>query len=163
MLKKPDRSVFEAATREFADYVDGIPRAAMDYRPFAEAWTCQEHVIHAVDSEVNAFLRLKTILGDPGTATFVLNEEAWTKNIDARGEKVEDYIELFRILRRIELNLLLRLDSRCENLYVVHPAAGKIDVSGWVDIYTVKHLQMHIEFMERNLKLFRDANGSASE
>lgn len=161
MIKKPDRNTFEAATRDFLDLVDSIPRAAMDYRPFDDAWTCQEQVIHVADSEVNAFLRLKTILGDPGIATFVLNEESWTRNIDARNEKTEDYMELFRVIRRIELDLLLKLDARYEDNYVVHPSMGHLDVAAWVEAYSVKHLQFHTELIERNLKLFREKEENA--
>lgn len=78
-----------------------------DYRPDREdAWTLKEHIIHLVDSEVNGFIRCKSIIAQPNSECYVMDEELWTKNLAGKNEDVQKYIKLFGLIRNIVYELV---------------------------------------------------------
>ncbi|MDC7125885.1 MAG: hypothetical protein PQJ46_09965 [Spirochaetales bacterium] len=155
-MKEFDKEKWNTATRNFIQFVDNVPSGVLSFRPEIEdAWTAHEHIIHVVDSEINAFIRLKTILGQSGADTFIVNEEQWAKNIDYSKELIDDYLELFQLIRELESNIFLNvINSDQMKNFVVHENYGKVDIETWLDWYTEKHINEHIIFIERNIKIY---------
>jgi hypothetical protein len=57
---------FINTTNKFIEFVNTLNGKILDYRPQIDFWTIRENIHHVCDSEVNAYLRLKTILAEPG-------------------------------------------------------------------------------------------------
>ena len=153
---------FRTATKDLIAFISTIPREACTYRPpdVEDAWTIQEHIVHLADSEANAFLRLKTIVASPGTETFVIDENLWTREIDAHGEDMDEYVELLRTLRDIEYGFLTRLDYDANReKYVVHPKEQHLDIVTWVKWYGTDHFAFHQKLILRNLERWSVAIG----
>jgi len=147
---------FNIATDVLLKFIEAIPKDSLKYRPDVEnGWTIYKHIIHIAESELNAFLRLKTILGEPGKETFVIGESKWINNIDCHKEYIDDYLLLLKIIRKIECNLLINLDyEKYESNKVIHPDYGEIDIKKWIECYTSYHFDFHIKLMKRNINLW---------
>ena len=146
---------FNRTTTLFIRNVNNIPNYILSYRPFDDAWTVHEHIIHVADSELNAFLRLKTILAENGKSTFVIDEDKWVDNLFYNKESIEDYLILFKYIRKVEYNLLCKINSNIyDHNYVIHQNYGKVDIKTWIDWYTSKHIYMHLEYIKRNINIY---------
>ena len=149
---------FRNATAGILTFIETIPKEAYKFRPteVEDAWTIQEHIVHLVDSEVNAYLRLKSIVAASGSAAFVLDENRWTQSIDARQQNVDLYVVLLQTLRDVELQFLESLDyERERDKFIVHPQEKHLDLIKWLSWYGPEHFGFHQKLMVRNLEEWR--------
>jgi len=91
---------------ELKDSIKGVSNEILIYRPFDDAWSIKEHFIHCVDAEVSAYLRLRLVIAEEGFPIRTFNEDKWTNSIDHHSESLEDYSNLFSLLRKIEHNFI---------------------------------------------------------
>ncbi len=140
---------------------DKIKNVSIDlllFKPLVDnAWTIKEHAIHIVDSEINNFIRWKSILAQPFSKCFVIDEENWTKNLNYEQEDMDRYLDVFTLLRVITYDYLKTIhEDRWNQDYYVHEHDGKtnnITLEKTIEIYT-KHLYRHFEYIDRNIKLW---------
>lgn len=133
--------------------IAGIDESLLDKMPeHADDWTIKEHIIHLVDSEINAFIRLKSIIAQPASECYVMNEENWTKNIRRKNEDMNKYLKLFGGIRELAYDFIKEEDerSREENYYIrtINGKAEKVTINKWLQIYN-NHLSAHVEYIEK--------------
>ena len=133
--------------------IAGIDESLLDKMPeHADDWTIKEHIIHLVDSEINAFIRLKSIIAQPASECYVMNEENWTKNIRRKNEDMNKYLKLFGGIRELAYDFIKEEDerSREENYYIrtINGKAEKVTINKWLQIYN-HHLNAHVEYIEK--------------
>jgi hypothetical protein len=139
--------------------IKGLSKEALNYRPVRkDGWTIKEHIIHMVDSETNGFIRIKSIIAQPGSETYVMDEDRWTANIRRKNEDMNKYLELFGSIRSIVYDLLA--DEPEENWirdFFIRDYSGeqkKITILQAVQLY-VNHAKGHMEYIDTNLEEFR--------
>jgi hypothetical protein len=134
----------KSVTPEQARFIPNIP----------DAWSISDHVIHIVDSDINNFIRCKSILAQPSSIGFVIDEEKWTRNIMDKGEDYKMYLKVFRLLRQILATLLLKEpESAWTKNYFQRTYQGKtenITLEKCIEIYA-NHIYFHIEYIDRNI------------
>jgi len=136
-----------------------LPEKLLKFMPEIEdAWTIKEHVIHITDSEINGFIRCKSIIAQPGSNCFVMNEETWTKNIRRKNEDINKYLSVFRLIRELTYDLLVDEDeANWDRDYYIrnyHNETVNYTIEKCIDMYT-NHLYNHIKFIDRNIGLFK--------
>jgi hypothetical protein len=141
--------------------VSSLSEEQLLFRPaLAGAWSIKEHVIHVVDSEINNFIRWKSIIAQPKSKVFVIEEEDWTRRMDYQSEDMNKYLQTFRLLRNITHDYLIDLEDKLwESEYFVREYQGKTDHVTLLQDITIyaNHVPFHLEYIERNLKAFQDA------
>jgi hypothetical protein len=140
--------------------ISGISENDLNYRPDRpDAWTIKEHIIHLADSEVNGFIRCKSIIAQPNSECYVMDEELWTKNIFRKNEDVKKYLQLFELVRNIVFDFLK--DEPEENwnknyfLRKYKGEAKEITLEKCIELYR-NHLLFHqgyIDNIKKELKL----------
>jgi hypothetical protein len=124
--------------------------------PINDAWTIKEHLIHLVDSEINLFLRVKFSISETGKEILVINEDLWNDKLNYNDENLDDYLDMFRLIRKIITNLLKNIDDeKSKEYFVIHPEFGKLDLKNLITIYA-GHISSHIEFINRNIKIWKE-------
>lgn len=117
-----------------------------------DSWTIKEHIIHLVDSETNGFIRCKSIIAQPNSECYVMDEDNWTKNISRKNEDVKKYIQLFEIIRNIVYDLLI--DEPEENWnknYFIRDYKGErknVTIEKCIELYN-NHLNFHIDYIDK--------------
>lgn len=136
-----------------------IDDAMLNYRPDIEdAWTIKEHAIHVVDSEINGFLRLKSIIAQPGTHCYVMDEDTWTKNIRRKNEDVSKYLAVYALIKEMVYDLLVDEDAGNWNRdYFIRDYQGErseVTIAKCLQIY-IDHLRAHLEYIDRNMAAYK--------
>ncbi len=131
--------------------LEGVSPAILVRRPpYDGAWTIKEHVIHLADSEVNNFVRLKSIVAQPRSECYVMQEDDWTRNIARKDEDLGKYLRLFRLVREIAADFAAgEIDSNQE--WFVRTYKGetrRIGMREDLELYA-RHVDFHLEYIER--------------
>ena len=133
----------------------GLGRDELTFRPFPEAWTVHEQVVHLADSELSASVRLRKILAESGVAVEVYDQEKWQAGLDYQAQDLDRAVRLFRLLREASADLLSRArEEQWQGNWILHPERGKLDLARWLEMY-VEHSETHLGYIERNLGLWR--------
>jgi len=140
--------------KELEREVEGIGNDLADFRPFEGAWTIREHVVHVTDSEINNFIRWKSIFGQPRSNAYVIDEEAWVKNMRYTAASMDKYLKVLRLLREITYDYLIEVDEKEWNdAYFVHTTMGMVTLEKAITVYT-NHIPFHLDHIRRNKKLW---------
>lgn len=128
----------------------GVDAATLAKRPDRpDGWSIKEHAIHLIDSDLNGFVRIKSIVAQPGTACYVMDEELWTANLRRTDEDLGRYLRLFRLEREIIAELVRPLLGSCDGFFLrtYKGEERRIDLRGALEVY-VKHLEFHLPYID---------------
>lgn len=133
----------------------GFPRELLDYRPpIEDAWTIREHLAHVVDTEVNAFVRYRKCVAEPGSRVCTFDEERWKQNLGYADQPLVESLSAFKVLRALAYRHLKTLDrTDWERYFVVHPERGRFSLDDWLSTYT-DHIDVHAKYIVRNESLW---------
>ena len=144
---------YRQGSHDFIKLLHSINTHSFDYFPnYKDSWSIKEHVIHVIDSEINGFVRLKSIIAQPSSNCYVMNEEDWTKNIRRKNEDLKKYLDIFKLIRELAYEFIYDEDeTKWEDQYFVRTYKGnevKITIKEWLKTYN-NHLKYHIEYIEK--------------
>lgn len=147
---------FAAGPEAVAARIRGLTPEQLTYRPFPEAWTVHEHVVHLADSEINSSVRLRKLLAESGVAVDVFDQEKWVSSLNYHHQPLDRALTLFRLLREIAVDLLKPVqEAAWEANHIRHPERGKVTLREWLTIYT-EHVDSHLGYVDRNLKMWAE-------
>ena len=150
---------FAAAPAELEAKLRGLSREQLRFRPFTDAWTVHEQVVHLADAEINSSVRLRKILAESGVAVDLMGQDKWLAGLDYHAQSLDRAVSLFRLLREISCDLLSRVrEPMWEGNWIQHPERGKVTLRQWLEIY-LEHSDAHLGYIERNLRLWAESAG----
>lgn len=130
-----------------------IPREAWAFKPAPREWSVSELVGHMTDSEMLGATRLYMIIAMPGSTVMSYDDEKWADGLSYPERSMEDALQLFRLLRQTNLQLLRRLPEAAFTNSVIHPDrvypefGEAYTVEKWLRIYT-RHVRDHIQQLQ---------------
>lgn len=120
-----------------------IPQSMWQQRVDPDDWTIHEIIIHIADADVNGYVRLRRLLAEPGGTVMGYDEMAWTKSLAYHQQNPESALELFRLMRALNHNLLNLAPADAWSNTIEHSAAGQMNLEDWLDTY-IDHVEAHI-------------------
>jgi hypothetical protein len=157
--KKNLIDAFEKAADAFDDILR-LPPEIRTYRPFADAWTIHEHVVHCLECDAAFFHRYRRAVAQPETAVLGF-DQSWTAALDYHSHDIGGTIGLIKALRRTMAGHLRTLVERdWTKLAYVHSQYGRQDLEAAVSA-SADHPRFHRELIDRNLGLWSRAGGGA--
>ena len=140
--------------------IDGLNEKAIDFVPdIIDAWSIREHIAHLVDVEIRAFVRYRNSIVDKGIDLKLGGGDINTNNslLKYASQSVDDSLEVIRLLRKITMGHVSGMSNEeMEGYCIKHPDFGPINLRMILSIST-QHMDKHIEYLFRNIKLFRNA------
>jgi hypothetical protein len=152
---------YRAGVEKVKSKLAGLAPEAISFRPKRkDGWSIKDHIIHMVDSDTNGFIRIKSIIAQPCSECFVMDEDRWTENIRRKNEDINSYVELFGIIRRIVYDLLKdEPEESWTRDYFIRDYKGEkkqFTIEKTIELY-VNHVRMHLEYIEKNIEEFNTA------
>lgn len=150
---------FEEGSRAFDDVLS-LPPELLRYRPFPDAWTIHEHVVHVLESDMAGFHRYRRAIAEPGTAVLGYDEEVWTPALAYHSHDLGETIALLKAERHYaaaHLHTLLAADWSAFSYS--HSQFGSVSLEKWLGDY-VGHVKIHRDYIDRNLRLWSEASAA---
>jgi hypothetical protein len=140
-----DPLALQASTpRAIERLIGGASRASLTTRPGAGKWSVAEIVAHLADDELVAAFRIRMILESPGTTLQAMDQDVWAEKGRYARRNVKTSLELFRALRRANLDLFRSLAPADWTLAGVHAERGVETIRDIAEHYAghdINHLQ----------------------
>ncbi len=137
----PDR--FEAAVRQ-------VPADALQWRPGPGKWSVHEVIVHCGDSETNAAMRVRYLLGEHQPVIQGYDQDHWAVALDYHSLPIEPALAAVRAVRANTVPLLRRLTDAQWSRAGSHTEVGAYGVEHWLETYA-QHLHQHERQVLRNL------------
>ena len=135
---------------DLQDVLREIPSEVWDYKPATDKWSIREIINHITDCEANAFVRIRKIIAESGSAVTPYDQNLWADNLFYSSRSIDSNMELFKNLRLINVALFLDLKDEVWDRFMMHPESGKISLKEYVQLVN-EHIDVHIGQMKRNL------------
>jgi hypothetical protein len=127
-----------------------VPAEARQWRPAPGKWTVHEIIVHCADSETNAHMRIRYLLGEAKPLVVGYDQDRWAIDMDYHAHPLEPALAVIRAVHANTLPLLARLTEAQwarTGQHSEHPTYG---VEQWLAIYA-EHLEVHERQIARNL------------
>ena len=123
-----------------------FPKDMWQYKPGPDRWSIHEIIVHLADSEANSYIRCRRFIAERGSRVMGYDENRWGNSLNYHGQKPEDALELFRLLRRMSYFLIKDLPDAVWSHTVDHSENGIMSMDDWLGIYT-DHVAQHLQQM----------------
>lgn len=154
---KPDMR--EALIQNYADgpgrlesALAQVPPGALQWRPAPGKWSVHEVIIHCADSETNAHMRLRYLLGEPAPTIQGYDQDRWARDFDYHALPLAPALATVRAVRANTVPLLRHLtEAQWQRVGRHSEHDGPYGVERWLEIYS-EHLDIHCRQIARNLE-----------
>ncbi len=152
---------FRAGPERLRKSVKGLSAALIDFRPFADAWTIRENVVHLCDAEAYAYARHRKALAEPGALVDMWDEIKFHERLRYGSRDLAAALALYEALRAATAELLGLFAAEDWSGYrIEHARRGPMTLEVLVDFF-VDHDRFHLDLIERNKKLSKEKKGAA--
>src|SRR5215472_15663246 len=83
----------------------GAAGPELDFKPEGK-WSVRQIVCHLADSEADSVMRFRALIAEQNPTLFAWNQELWAENLDYNKRKISQALEIFRVLRSANYELL---------------------------------------------------------
>lgn len=137
--------------KKLARLIKGVSTAKLRKRLAPDKWSISEILAHFADVEIVIGWRMRSILGDPGTAVQAYDQNAWVISGHYEKRDPRKSLEIHRVLREANLALLKSLTPAQWKQYGQHAERGQESIEHIVRMLAGHDLN-HIHQIERIIK-----------
>lgn len=119
-----------------------VPPELMARRPAADDWSPHEIAIHCADSETNAALRIRYLVGEREPVIMGYDESGWAARLDYQSHPLEPALAVVDAVRANTVALVRRLPEETWSRTGTHTESGPYSAEDWLRIYAA-HLEDH--------------------
>ena len=128
-----------------------VPAEARQWRPGPGKWSVHEVIVHCADSETNAHMRLRYLLGEEAPTIVGYDQDRWAQVMDYHAHPMEPALATVTAVRANTVPLLRRLPESAWLRRGTHTESGPYGVEDWLRIYA-EHLEIHERQIQRNME-----------
>ena len=137
--------------KKLASLIKPLSKKQLTKRPAPDKWSIAEILAHLADTELVGGWRMRLIMGSNGVAIHAFDQDAWAKTFDYSGRDPKKSLEIFRILREHNLELLNSVPKSLWENYGMHQERGRETVAHIVRMFA-GHDTNHLLQIERIVK-----------
>ena len=153
----------EDLIRQYADgpallrkALDAVPREALKWRPAPGKWSVHEVIVHCADSETNAHMRIRYLVGESNPVIVGYDQDGWASTFNYHALPLEPAMATIEAVRANTVPLLLSLPETAWKKTGTHSEVGSYSVEKWMAAYA-EHLDVHARQIERNVKAWESS------
>ena len=144
---------FEELSNAFDDVLD-LPESVILYRPFDDAWSIVEQIVHCLDFDMANFHRYRWAIVSPG-AKVLSFDSAWTNKLNYQSSDIKltiDLIKLIRIFMASHLRTIID-DNWKEYKYIL--GDKNFNLEDAIKLY-IEHVDFHRKLIDRNIEMYNN-------
>ena len=134
--------------------IAAVPDEARQWRPAPGKWTVHEVAVHCADSESNAHMRIRYLVGEDRPAIAGYDQDRWAEVMDYHAHPIDIALLTVRAVRANTVPLLRRLTDAHWARSGTHSESGAYGAEDWLRIYA-EHLEVHDRQIRRNLEAWK--------
>ena len=133
-----------------AELMAGASDQKLRMRPRSDKWSIAEILAHLADDEIATAWRYRQMVEHSGIALAGFDQELWARMGDYGSRTPQQSLELFRLLRMVNLQFLAQLAPGQWECFGVHAERGRITVRE-LATHMAGHDANHVEQIRRIL------------
>jgi hypothetical protein len=135
------------------DTLARVPPSAMHWKPAPDKWSAHEVAVHCADSETNATMRIRYLVGEQEPTLAGYDQDHWARVFDYASLPVELSLAQIDASRAWTTVVLERLPDSAWARSGTHTESGRYTAEKWLAIYA-EHLEVHARQILRNVEAF---------
>jgi uncharacterized damage-inducible protein DinB len=137
---------YKQAATELASDLHGLTTAQLTATPVPGTWSIAEIAWHMIDSDLILADRMKRVIAEEQPSLIGFNESLFAERLFYQQQNLELGVELFRINRLLQADLLAKLSVEDFQRTGLHNEAG---VKSLLDLLrtAVKHWEHHRQYL----------------
>ena len=129
----------------------------LKWRPEPAKWSIAEIIAHLADVEVVASWRMRSVIGENGITLQPFDQDRWASVFRYRNRDARRSLEVFRVLRENNLNMLKEIAPEVWDHYGLHLERGRESIAHLARMFA-GHDANHVLQIERILTQLKTAN-----
>ncbi|MGA7720761.1 MAG: DinB family protein [Ignavibacteriaceae bacterium] len=135
---------------EIFHILKNLSNEQINYKPAENKWSVHEIITHLADTEVQSHVRFRTILANKVPYMVYFDEMDWSIILEYTQINSEESLEVIKLMRRVNYNLLSRLKPEDFNKRGIHSTRGELTLKDLVNSY-INHVDTHLVQINRNI------------
>ncbi len=124
----------------------GAAGTVLDYKESGK-WSVRQIVCHLADTEAVCAMRFRQVIAEDNPSLPATQQDAWATSLDYDKRKLTQVVEVVRILRAYNYELLASLPEETFNRTGTHSERGRITLRDLLRIYA-EHLENHVRQLQ---------------
>ena len=143
---------FEKLSYEFDDVLE-LSNELILFRPFEDAWSIKEQIVHCMEVDIANFHRYRRAIAQPDTPILSF-DQVWTRNLDYQLSDLKFTMDLLKMVRiYMACHLKTIVDCDWTKYAYIHDKKGRINLEEALWQYS-DHVDFHRKLIDRNIELF---------
>jgi hypothetical protein len=122
--------------------------AQLKWRPEPKKWSIAEILAHLADVEIVASWRMRSVIGENGITIQPFDQDQWASVFRYRNRDARRSLEVFRVLRENNLNMLKEIAPEVWDQYGMHLERGRESIAHLARMFA-GHDTNHVLQVER--------------
>ena len=140
----------EATATVLAELLEGASDQQLRARPSPNKWSVAEILAHLADDEISSAWRYRQMVEHNGITLSGFDQELWARMGDYGSRAPQESLELFRLLRKANLQFLRQLTPEQWECFGIHAERGRITIRS-LAAHMAGHDANHVEQIRRIL------------
>ena len=132
----------------------GAAGPELDFKPDGK-WSVRQIACHLADAEAVGVMRFRAMIAEDNPTMSAWNQEAWGSNLDYEKRKISQALEIFRVLRSSNYELLKDLSAETFARKGTHTERGEKTLGDWVRLYA-EHVENHVKQIQTTRAAYRE-------
>jgi|SRR5579883_2899742 hypothetical protein len=132
----------------------GAAGPELDFKPEGK-WSVRQIVCHLADAEAVGVMRFRAIIAEENPSMSAWNQQAWASKLDYEKRKISQALEIFRVLRSANYDLLKDLPEDAFARTGNHAERGPLTLQTLLRIYA-EHVESHVKQIQGLRAAFRE-------
>jgi hypothetical protein len=120
----------------------GAAGSELDFKPDGK-WSVRQIVCHLADGEATGVMRFRQMIAEDNPVMQGWDQEAWAVKLDYDKRKISQALEIFRILRFANYELLKDQPEETFQRTGTHATRGPLTLIGLLRMYA-EHAEQHV-------------------
>jgi DinB superfamily len=132
----------------------GAAGPELDYKSDGK-WSVRQIVCHLADTEAVCAMRFRQVIAEDSPSMPGFDGAAWARSLDYDKRKISQVLEIFRVLRASNHELLKTLPVETYERTGVHSEKGKLSLLDLVRTYA-EHVESHVRQVQTTRAAYRE-------